>query len=102
MGWAHCGKDKYGRYIGYGEVALCDHETCIENIDRGLAYVCGGMHGGRDHGCGRYFCEQHLFIACYEDMPYLCQDCIDDLDTTNLVPWDFEDVEQADENKTER
>ena len=59
MGWANCGTDGRGRRIGYAVRAKCDHRGCKEKIDRGLAYVCGGMHGGDEHGCGGYFCGKH-------------------------------------------
>ena len=68
MGWSDCGTDDEGRPIGYGFAATCDHPECDAKIDRGLAYVCGGMHGGEpvynEAGefvttCGRYFCEEH-------------------------------------------
>lgn len=59
MGWAYCGQDDQGRDIGYAIAATCDHPGCKAEIDRGLAYVCGGMHGGDGIGCGKYFCEEH-------------------------------------------
>ena len=58
MGWADCGTDDLGRPIGYGHTAECDHTGCSEKINRGLAYVCGTMHGG-EGGCGLYFCDDH-------------------------------------------
>ena len=60
MGWAHCGEDKDGRPIGYAVQATCDAEGCAKTIDRGLDFVCGGMHGGGDWGCGKYYCHDHL------------------------------------------
>ena len=60
MGWAYCGKDDWGREIGYAIEATCDKKGCDEVIDRGLGYVCGPMHGGDEGGCGRYFCGDHL------------------------------------------
>jgi hypothetical protein len=60
MGWAYCGKDGYGRQIGYGIRATCDRRGCHAVIDRGLAYCCGPMHGADDGGCGRYYCSDHL------------------------------------------
>ena len=62
MGWARCGTDDPGRMIGYAIRAECDEPGCDATIDRGLSYVCGGMHGGDEHGCGGYFCGQHLWI----------------------------------------
>lgn len=58
MGWADCGYYE-GRPIGYGTEATCDFPGCEAEIDRGLSYVCGRMHGG-DNGCGGYFCSKHL------------------------------------------
>ncbi len=60
MGWANCGTDPKGREIGYAHEATCDHPDCHEEIDRGLSYVCGGMHGGDGIGCGDYFCGEHM------------------------------------------
>ena len=76
MGWAHCGTDSEGRYIGYAIVATCDEPGCEAEIDRGLAYACGGMHGDGglkgDWGCEKYFCPEHL-VCGHEDM--LCRQC---------------------------
>jgi hypothetical protein len=63
MGWAFCGSDDQGRPIGYGVPATCDEPGCTTEIDRGLSYVCGSMHGGGEYGCGRYFCGKHLHHA---------------------------------------
>lgn len=63
MGWS-IGFDKrwgkYGRDIGYGVPATCDHPGCGKEIDRGLSYVCGGDVYGGEHGCGLFFCGEHL------------------------------------------
>lgn len=59
MGWAQA-TNAQGRKVGYGVSAKCDAPKCKERIDRGLAYVCGGMHDGGEHGCGKYFCPEHL------------------------------------------
>jgi hypothetical protein len=59
MGWADCGTDSEGRPIGYAHEATCDHPGCNEQIHRGLAYACGGMHGADDFSCERYFCADH-------------------------------------------
>lgn len=45
MGWGDCGKDSKGRPIGYVFSATCDHPDCLKEIDRGLSFVCGDMHG---------------------------------------------------------
>jgi hypothetical protein len=79
MGYAFCGQDEKGREIGYGIHAECDQPGCQAQIDRGMAYVCGGHHGGGDHGCGGYFCEAHLFHAKHRDgsLQSVCRECLD-------------------------
>lgn len=60
MGWS-CGFDSnWNRDIGYGVPATCDFPGCGADIDRGLAYVCGGEPRGGEEGCGLYFCDEHL------------------------------------------
>lgn len=69
MGWSY-GRNHEGREIGYGVEAECDQDGCDTKIDRGLAYVCGGMHdAGFGVGCGRYFCHEnsHLVYTGVED-----------------------------------
>jgi len=79
MGWANCGSDDLGRPIGYAHEATCDHPGCNAKIDRGLSYVCGGMHGGTEYGCGRYFCEVHRSTYFSDKHHYhegsLCEAC---------------------------
>lgn len=60
MSWAVGFDEHWQRDIGYGVPAFCDHPGCSERIDRGLAYVCGGEPYGGEHGCGLYFCPNHL------------------------------------------
>lgn len=74
MSWSHCGTDEEGREIGYGIEAICDEEGYEEEIDRGLYFVCGDMHGRGEWGCGRCFCAKHLFIGPPEQ---LCGACCD-------------------------
>lgn len=72
MGWSDCGNDSQGRPIGYAFEATCDHPECNAEIDRGLSYACGGMHGevavsngqGGDFypTCEKYFCPEHLVM----------------------------------------
>ena len=79
MGWANCGNDKDGRPIGYAVEAKCDESKCDKKIDRGLSFVCGGMHGGDTYGCGKYFCEEHLHGWSPKDCDgfvWLCKDCV--------------------------
>lgn len=74
MGWSGPMPNAEGRSVGYAVDATCDLQGCERKIDRGLAYVCGGMHDGGDHGCGRYFCEYHLFFG---HPVQLCGGCLD-------------------------
>jgi len=52
-----------GREIGYAIPATCDEPRCAAEIDRGLAYARGGMHGQGgirgDVGCEGYFCFEY-------------------------------------------
>lgn len=57
MGWSLGYDSRRERYIGYGVPAYCDHPDCTEEIDRGLAYLCGDLEA--EQGCGLYFCEVH-------------------------------------------
>lgn len=82
MGWAHCGLDSDGREIGYAIQAECDKPGCHASIDRGLSYVCGQMHGGDEHCCGRYFCSEHLVMGL--GLPsQMCESCADDFHKEN-------------------
>jgi hypothetical protein len=79
MGWGNCGHDKDGRPIGYLFKAKCDEPGCNEDIDRGLSFVCGGMHGGDTYGCGKYFCYTHLHfwsIKGCDEIVSLCSECL--------------------------
>jgi hypothetical protein len=87
MGWANCGEDDQGRPIGYAVAATCDHPDCSRGIDRGLSYVCGGMHGGGERGCGGYFCPSHLYYGIDEDRRrmtvQLCESCLSAWETAH-------------------
>jgi hypothetical protein len=63
MGYAYYEVIRNGEKIeaGYGVEAICEKANCNAKIDRGLAYLCGKTPGGDEHGCGGYFCEQHLY-----------------------------------------
>lgn len=85
MGWA-TGTNTEGREIGYLVEAACDESSCEVKIDRGLAYACGAEHDGGEHGCGGYFCADHLHVATQDRMvhgvalpekrsPTLCERC---------------------------
>lgn len=46
---------------GYYVIATCDKRGCNEEINRGLAYLCGEHPHAPDSdeaGCGKYFCEK--------------------------------------------
>ena len=59
MGWAIGWDSNWNRDIGYGVPAMCDFPECSAEIDRGLAYVCGGQPYGGEEGCGLFFCPSH-------------------------------------------
>ncbi|MBU8834154.1 hypothetical protein [Mycolicibacterium goodii] len=60
MSWSVGYDPNWKRDIGYGVPATCDHPDCSKEIDRGLSYVCGGEPYGGEHGCGLFFCGEHL------------------------------------------
>jgi hypothetical protein len=60
VGWSLGFDSNWNRWIGYGVPAWCDHPKCWEEIDRGLAYVCGGEPYGGEKGCGLFFCPAHM------------------------------------------
>ena len=78
MGWSNCGEDSKGRPIGYSHPAVCDHPGCTAKIHRGLAHVCGDMHGEDEYSCEGYFCEEHRhgwIKACYGKYMNVCAAC---------------------------
>lgn len=79
MSWAIGFDSNWDRDVGYGVPAYCDHPKCNEEIDRGLAYVCGGEPYGGEHGCGLYFCANHLFFTFggKRSKSQLCRRCTD-------------------------
>ncbi len=72
MGWSVGYDSKWERDIGYGVPAICDHPGCNKEIDRGLGYVCGGEPYGGEHGCGLFFCGEHLLMT---KKGQLCERC---------------------------
>lgn len=84
MGWAGPMPNAKGRMVGYAVDAVCDFGLCKEKIDRGLAYVCGGMHDGGEHGCGYYFCGKHLSYSECEDA--LCEPCLEAWEEAHVCP----------------
>jgi len=81
MGWGDCGKDSRGRPIGYVFEATCDHKGCTKEIHRGLAYVCGRMHGEDEVSCEKYFCDDHKpgCVIWDDDIYMVCGECVDHL-----------------------
>lgn len=77
MGWANCGTDSKGRPIGYAHGATCDHPGCNKRINRGLAHVCGDMHGDDEISCEGYFCQEHRIGLIKRDGRYfdVCEPC---------------------------
>jgi hypothetical protein len=76
MGWSYGIVN--GRKVGYAVRAKCDKKGCKERIDRGLAYVCGDMHGGGEYGCGGYFCSEHLMYIGFPKGQF-CNKCANEL-----------------------
>jgi hypothetical protein len=85
VGWSIGYDAHWRRDIGYGVPATCDHPGCGKGIDRGLAFVCGGEPYGGEHGCGLYFCGEHLFIAS-DFRATLCDRCLDGRDPFEATP----------------
>ncbi|MFD9072091.1 hypothetical protein [Streptomyces lasiicapitis] len=79
MGYAHYEIYRNGQKIeaGYAVAATCEEDGCGNRIDRGLSYLCGKMPGGDEHGCGGYYCENHLSCANQ------CKRCSDAADKVN-------------------
>lgn len=75
MGWSIGFSDDWGRDIGYGVPAKCDHPDCNKDIDRGLAHVCGGEPYGGDDGCGLHFCGEHLLLGVKGKEHQVCERC---------------------------
>lgn len=73
MGWSIGYDTKWKRDIGYGVPAFCDYPDCRAEINRGLTFVCGGEPYGGEHGCGLYFCAEHLQLSLR--WPQLCERC---------------------------
>lgn len=73
MGWSDCGLDSEGRPIGYSYSGICDLNGCDVEIDRGLAYACGGEHlAGADY-CEEYFCYAHQYMSARGQR---CPECL--------------------------
>lgn len=80
MGYAYYEIIRNGEKIkaGYAVKATCEKTSgCKTTIDRGLGYLCGKTPGGDEHGCGGYFCGEHL---TYSNQ---CEPCADAADKAN-------------------
>lgn len=87
MGWSI--GDFNGRDIGYGVPATCDYPNCGAEIDRGLSYVCGGQPYGGEHGCGLFFCQDHLGYSDNDAVTgQLCERCLNPDKSGNVTPFD--------------
>jgi hypothetical protein len=75
MGWAIGFDERWQRDIGYGVPALCDAPNCNKQIDRGLSYVCGSEPYGGEHGCGLYFCGDHMWRRNPRNTDELVDNC---------------------------
>lgn len=75
MGWSVGFDTRWNRDIGYGVPAVCDHPEHDAAIDRGLSYVCGGEPYGGEHGCGLFFCGEHLMHGYGEHVRQQCERC---------------------------
>ncbi|PVC80528.1 hypothetical protein DBP19_35925 [Streptomyces sp. CS090A] len=75
MGYAQYDIVRNGQTInaGYAVPTTCEEPDCTADIDRGLGHLCGEMPGGDEHGCGGYFCGEHL----YSFDPSRCKRCLD-------------------------
>lgn len=71
MGWGNGEVD--GKKVGYNVEDVCNHEGCTTEIDRGLAYACGGYHGAGEDSCDKYFCYAHLIMG--KDCIARCPEC---------------------------
>lgn len=93
MGWGDCGFDSQGRAIGYVHSATCDHEGCEKEIDRGLSYACGDMHGTTELGCEKYFCSEHRdnFVDDGDRGARVCNQCARELVASG--EWHHDDSE---------
>lgn len=77
---------------GYGVEDICNEESCAVEIDRGLAFLCGTTPGRPDeHGCGHWFCGDHLYMAPEGIEGYLCNGCLLKFDGVDEEEWEAHD-----------
>ncbi|MEY9995872.1 hypothetical protein ABIE67_007904 [Streptomyces sp. V4I8] len=88
MGYAYYEITRNGETIqaGYSVPTDCEEDGCEENIDRGLAHLCGETPGGDEHGCGGYYCGNHLYMAPGPGMRDLCRRCCDRAEANEKQP----------------
>lgn len=72
MGYAYYLID--GEPCGYSVLDVCHEDGCSTEIDRGLAYACGGEPGEGVEYCGGYFCGEHLTGGVL-DTGFVCGPC---------------------------
>lgn len=73
---------------GYSVEDTCHEDGCTAEIDRGLGYLCGNDPGSPDeHGCGKWFCDKHLYVGPVGVDCYLCNKC--------LLGWDGIDSDEV-------
>ena len=84
MGYAYYVID--GMERGYSVPDVCNKEGCEEEINRGLAYLCGRSPYVDSDNCAGYFCANHLVFTSQGQR---CQEC------AALVP-DDEDFDLSD------
>ncbi|MFF9559282.1 hypothetical protein ACF1DY_26125 [Streptomyces albus] len=79
MGYARYEIYRNGEKIeaGYDVEAMCDKPDCTTRIWRGLDALCGQTPGGDEHGCGDYFCDEHLYLAPEREHGWRCILCND-------------------------
>lgn len=80
MGYMRYAITRNGEEIeaGYGVETVCEQDGCEEQIDRGLAYLCGETPGEDGYGCGGYFCGEHLYGALPGEPGNRCRACLGD------------------------
>jgi hypothetical protein len=83
MIWANGFDSRWNRDIGYGVPATCDQPGCGADIDRGLSFVCGGEPYGGEHGCGLFFCGEHLLVGPHRQQ---CERCVSDQPPFEATP----------------
>ena len=84
MSWSIGFDPNWNRDIGYGVPAICDHPECSTEINRGLSYLCGDLHG--EKGCGLFFCSDHRIFNDEGHYPEMCERCCDGKDSFEPKP----------------